>query len=74
MLDKYWLDPKKLEDFKGFYDIEKELQSVNIDRTKAHFIFTYFRINHQFEELLNKMDSSDSPVELRKFEPLNWET
>lgn len=68
VLDEYLSNEKKLEAFKGFYDIEPAFQSKGIDRSLAIRILTYYKANHQFIKLIAKMDSPDSPSECRTFE------
>lgn len=53
--------------FKGFYDIERELQEAGVDRAQAIRILTFFQANGQFQELIAKMDTSHSPSECRTF-------
>ena len=63
-----WEDKKKLEEFGGYYDIEHELARRGVSRLDAIRIFTYLKANHQFTDLIDKMDSSRSPSECRQFE------
>ena len=68
VLNGYFDDEKKLEAFKGFYDIEHALQSKGVDRSLAIRILNYYNANHQFTNVIAKMDSSGSPSECRTFE------
>ena len=52
VLDPIFLDPEKLEEFGGFYDIESELKSRGVDRGTAAIILTYFYISVSFLALL----------------------
>lgn len=72
-LDPIWTDPKKLADFRGFYDIERDLEKLGVDRSDAISILTYLKANHQFTEIIDKMDSSHSPSECRRFEISEWD-
>lgn len=74
ILDPIWMDRQKLDNFKGFYDIEKELEEKGVDRVAAIAILTYLKANNQFTEVIDKMDSSDSPTECRTFELSDWDT
>ena len=74
VLDPIWMDQEKLAAFKGFYDIERELQSRGVDRSDAIAILTYLKANHQFVEVIDKMDTSGSPSECRRFELSEWDT
>lgn len=58
----------KLDDFKGYYDIEREMGLAGIDRGKAISLFTYFKKKNLYYELIEKLDSESSPQELRKFD------
>lgn len=52
-----WQDKNRLNHFKGYYDLENELQRRNISREEAIKILTYLKANHQFVELIEKMNS-----------------
>ena len=73
ILNEYFIDEKKLESFKGFYEIERGLQSNGIDRSDAIRILTYLKANHQFTNVIAKMDSSNSPSECRVFDLSEFE-
>ena len=73
VLEPIWIDDKKKKAFKGFYDIEKDLQERGVDRSDAIRILTYLNANHQFTDLIAKMDSSHSPTECRRFELREWD-
>ena len=72
-LEPYFLSPEKLAHFKGFYDIEDELESRGVDRATALAIITYFNMRGQFSSVISKMDSSGSPTECRTFEPSEFD-
>lgn len=73
VLTPYWEDPQKLASFKGFYDIEHQLSQRGIDRGEAKRILKYLYANGQFIEVIEKMDSSDSPCECRTFNLRDWD-
>jgi len=60
-------DASKLESFKGYYDIEKELEKVNISRDMALKILNYLNASKEYQQVIKKMDSTDSPMEFRSF-------
>lgn len=66
ILGPIWEDEAKLASFKGYYDIERPLKAAGIERAKALKILRYFLAAGQFEELIHKMDTSNSPIEARK--------
>jgi len=68
VLQPYFDDDAKLAGLKGFYDIERALQSEGIDRIAAIYIFRYFQASGSYQSVLAKMDTSDSPGECRTFE------
>lgn len=67
VLEEYFNDDKKLESFKGYYDIEHALEDRGVDRSEAIRILTYFNAGHQFSSVIAKMDSPGSPSECRTF-------
>lgn len=73
VLTPYWNDRQKLAEFKGYYDIEPQLKSKGVNRGEAITVLKYFKANGQFIELIDKMDSSDSPCECRTFELSDWD-
>lgn len=73
ILDPIWSDKSKLDDFGGFYDIERELQLNGVDRPEAYRILKYLKANGQYSTVIDKMDSSGSPVECRTFELTEWD-
>ena len=73
VLEPIWQDKAKLADFKGFYDIERELADGGVDRSDAIRILTYLSETGQFAEVIAKMDSSHSPGECRTFKLSKWE-
>ena len=58
-------DKNKLEKFTGYYDIEPELEQRGVHRSEAIVILTMLKNQGCFKELIKKMDSENSPVELR---------
>ena len=73
ILEPIWADSNKLSKFKGFYDIEPDLNNHDVSRIEAIQILKYLKANHQFEEIISKMDTSNSPMECRRFEISDWE-
>lgn len=67
ILDEYESNPQKLQEFKGYYDIESHLQDRDIDRGEAITILQYLRTDGRFAEVISKMDSDHSPAECRDF-------
>ena len=65
ILQPYFDDPAK--PFEGYYQIERELEEAGIDRGTAHVIFTYFKADGAYEDVIAKMDTSHSPSECRTF-------
>lgn len=72
VLEPIWTDEEKLKNFRGFYDIERELDQRGVDRSDAIAILRYLKANHQFTDVIEKMDSSYSPTECRRFELTEW--
>lgn len=73
VLEPIWADQEKLKNFRGFYDIEGELGRRGVDRSDAIAILRYLKANHQFTDVIEKMDSSGSPAECRRFELTEWD-
>lgn len=68
VLDSYFYNEEKLAQFKGFYDIENELEDLGIDRADAIKILSYLKSNGSYTELIEKMDSQYSPMECKRFD------
>ena len=68
VLEPILQEPEKLEAFKGYYDIEPELEARGITRTEAMQILRYMWADHKFTTVIAKMDSSHSPAECRTFD------
>lgn len=73
ILSEYFYDKEKLEKFKGFYDIENRLKENDIDRGEANRILKYLSADGRFVEVIEKMNSSNSPVECKTFELSDWD-
>ncbi len=73
VLDPIWKDQEKLNNFKGYYDIEHELEAKGVDRSAAIRILKYLKANGQFTEVIARMDTTYSPTECRTFELTNWD-
>lgn len=68
VLTPYFNNEEKLNELKGFYDIEPELEEKGISRLKALAIMKYYYAKGSFISVLNKMDTTHSPQECRTFE------
>lgn len=73
VLNEYFTDPNKLQNLKGYYDIEDELESVGIDRSTAITILTLLQEEGRFTNVIAKFNSSGSPVECKTFEIEDYE-
>lgn len=73
ILDTYHLDLDELENLSGYYDIESDLNKENISRSKAIKILTYLNANGQYDHVIKKFNSSNSPVECKTFELNDWD-
>lgn len=73
ILNEYFTDPDKLENLKGYYDIEYRLESEGIDRSTAITILTLLKDEGRFTNVIEKFNSSNSPVECKTFELDEWE-
>ena len=68
ILNEYFENEDKLNNLKGFYDIEQKLKDGNVNRAEAITIFKYLKANEQFTGVIEKMNSQSSPHECKKFE------
>ncbi|MDL1982319.1 MAG: hypothetical protein LWX02_12835 [Deltaproteobacteria bacterium] len=73
VLQPYFDDPEKLSEFTGYYQIEPELESRAVSRLKAIRILTYFKSGGSFTNVIEKMDSANSPSECRTFRIHDYE-
>lgn len=73
ILNPIYDDPIKLSEFKGFYDIEDKLAAVGVDRSDAIRILMYLYADNKFTAIINKMNSSGSPVECCTFDLSEWD-
>lgn len=71
VLDEYM--GENLNSFKGYYTIERRLEEYGIDRAKAIKIFTYLKLSSRYCELIEKMNSMDSPIEVKDLDPFEYE-
>ncbi|MCQ8213768.1 hypothetical protein NON08_14800 [Cetobacterium somerae] len=67
ILNPIYNNKENLSKFNGYYDIEEEMNKVGIDREKAILLFNYFNRNNCYEELIKKLNSPNSPNELKTF-------
>ena len=72
ILNNYFDNGEKEESFTGYYQIEPELERKSISRHKASKIITYFKSQGRFVSLIEKMNSTASPTECKKFNIPNW--
>jgi hypothetical protein len=73
ILDKIYVDEERMKAFKGFYELETKFSAVGIDRGQANKILRYYYAEGRFEDLIDKMDTSDSPTESRTFKLSEWD-
>lgn len=73
ILNEYHVDDEKLQELTGFYDIESQLEERGISRSKAMEIFTYLKADRRFNHVIEKFNSSNSPVECKTFELDDWD-
>ena len=66
ILQPYFDDNEK--ELSGYYQIQNELGAAGITREEAIRISTYFHARGDFVGVLEKMDTTGSPIECRKFE------
>jgi hypothetical protein len=66
VLHKISVDEKKLGDFKGYYDIERELEAKGIARWHAIVLLSMFKLQGRFTEMVEKIENASpgSPIEL----------
>lgn len=72
VLDEYFYDSAKLDAFKGFYDVEGQLEAGGVSRDDAISIFKYFLASRSYVELIERMDSKHSPIECKNFSLDEW--
>ena len=72
-LEPIFHDPEELKNFRGYYQIEKQLSQRGISRTDAIQILTYWKSDGRFVDIIEKMNSSGSPVECKTFELRDYE-
>ncbi|MGG0569760.1 hypothetical protein ABE033_13755 [Priestia megaterium] len=72
ILNEYYKDEDKLSAFTGYYDIEHKLEAAGIGRSKAIRILTLLKAEGRFTNVIEKMDSSNSPGECRTFRVADW--
>lgn len=68
ILDEIYIDPEEMAKVTGYYSIQNKLNDAGIDRGQALKIITYFNEGGMFEELIAKMNSSNSPIECKTFD------
>ena len=65
ILDRYFDNPDEL---KGFYDIENEFREGGVSRTEANTILTYLKANSSFTNVIQKIESGNSPIECKNYD------
>ncbi|QRF33911.1 hypothetical protein [Bacillus safensis] len=73
ILSVYYNDKEKLSEVSGYYDLELDIENAGITREEARQILIYFYARGQFVELINKFNSSNSPVECKTFKIPDWD-
>ncbi|WP_226619859.1 hypothetical protein [Cytobacillus firmus] len=73
VLNEYFIDEDKLNSLSGYYEIEPKLDKHGISRWKAISIITYYKANNQFTNVIEKFNTSGSPVECKNFEIPDYE-
>jgi hypothetical protein len=68
VLDSIRSDPQKLNEFKGFYDLEEEVNARGVYREELMSILTYFNANGEFPEFIEKMKGQHSPAQCKTFD------
>lgn len=68
VLQEYFDDDEKLNKLTGYYDIEPKLKMKGVSRSEAIAILTYLNATNQYDNVIKKFDSSNSPGECKKFE------
>jgi hypothetical protein len=64
-LDRYAGDPEALT---GYYDIMSELEAAGVNRARAKIIITYLNLMGAYTDVIRRLDSDNSPVDLRRFD------
>jgi hypothetical protein len=70
-LNHFFNDRERLKNLKGYYDIEDKLGGVESGRGfrgDAISLLTYFKAARKFEDLIEKLDTENSPGECRTFD------
>jgi len=64
----YENNPARLKELAGYYTIESDFEAIGIDRTQARRLFTYWKAQGAFENVIAKLEGSEhSPAELKAF-------
>lgn len=66
ILDEY--EYGDIDSFHGYHIIEKEIEAKGIDRSKALIILTYLQIAGRYARVIDKINSSNSLIEMNKLE------
>ena len=68
ILIEYLKNENKLKNFKGYQDLEEQFKQNNIEKNAAITILKYLYTQSRFSELIEKLDSTNSPIEFQNFE------
>ena len=68
VLAPIWEDEEKLSKFKGYYDIEHDLERRGVSRGEAIVILKYLKANGRFTDVIDRMDTTNSPTECGTFQ------
>lgn len=63
----YWNDEEKLEEITGYYDLEDQFTAAGLSRGTMIKILTYFKANRQYDAIIDKFNSGNSPTECKTF-------
>lgn len=68
ILIEYLKDKNKLENFKGYQDLEEQFKQKNIEKSTAITILKYLYTQSRFSPLIEQLDSTNSPIEFQNIE------
>ena len=68
ILIEYLKDENKLKNFKGYQDLEGQFKQKNIEKFAAITILKYLYTQSRFYPIIEKLDSTNSPIEFQNIE------
>ena len=68
ILIEYLKDKNKLENFKGYQDLEEQFKQKNIEKSAAITILKYLYTQNRFSSIIEQLDSTNSPIEFQNLE------